>query len=152
MTSPGRTPASRHHLILVREGDPEITGSVGCCCRVSRDDVRWSSWTGNRSEPAESITRFGELYRALRQAFGNRLEITVLDPRNVIAFVPLVVRDAVRYRVPLRAALRAVGATSFATGVLDGRLVYSGVAPAPAEVLRLVAERLGSPAPARTGD
>lgn len=145
MSTIRRTSASTHHLILVREGDPEITGSVGCCCRVSRDDIRWSSSDRNRPEPAEAITRFGELYRALRQAFGNQLEITVLDPRNVIAFVPLVIRDAIRYRVPLGSALRAVSGTSFATGVLDGRLVYSGVAPSPAEILRLVADRIGTP-------
>ncbi len=130
-----------HHLILVRESD-QVSGSIGCCCRVSRDDVRW-----DQSAPlpiTEATTRFRDLYHELRERFGDRLEITVLDPRNVIAFVPLVLRDALRFAVPLRQALRAMGGTSYATAVLDGHLLYSGVAPPHEEVVALVASRLGA--------
>jgi hypothetical protein len=131
-----------HHLILVRESD-QVSGSIGCCCRVGRDDVRW-----DHSAPlptSEATTRFRDLYHELRERFGDRLEITVLDPRNVIAFVPLVLRDALRFGVPLGEALRAIGGTSYATAVLDGRLMFSGVAPPSREVVERVAERLEGP-------
>lgn len=130
-----------HHLILVRAGSPETAG-CGCCGAVRRDDVRWGPSTGTSADLDPATARFGELYRTLRETFRDRLEITVLDPRNVVAYVPLVLRDAIRHRVPLRAALRAMGAASFATGVLDGRLVYSGVAPPTEEVVRLVSASL----------
>jgi hypothetical protein len=66
----------------------------------------------------------------------------VIEPVNVVAFVPLVLRDAFRYRVSFGATLRALFSNSFATGVLDGRVLYSGVAPPPAEVVGMVASRL----------
>lgn len=138
-----------HHLILVRAGDPE-SGSIGCCCRISRDDVRWNTSAPSERERDEASVRFGELYRTLRTTFGDRLRITVVDPRNMVSFVPLVARDAIRNRVPLRAALRAMGATSFATGVLDGRVLFHGCAPPAAEVVDLIEGRIGGhPAHAR---
>jgi len=136
-----------HHLILVRESD-QTSGSIGCCCRVSRDDVRW-----DHSVPlpeSEATHRFRGLYHELRERFGDRLEITVLDPRNVIAFLPLVLRDALRFGVPLGEALRAMGGTSYATAVLDGRLLFSGTAPPAREVVERVEAVLES-APASGG-
>lgn len=130
-----------HHLILVRENDRQSPG-CGCCGRLRPEDVRLGPAPECRPEPDERMARFGELYRALRDAFGASLEITVLDPRNVVSFAPLVVRDAIRYRVPFGTALRALTSTSFATGVLDGQLLFSGTAPPPDEVVAVVAGRL----------
>jgi hypothetical protein len=132
-----------HHLILVRAGDPESSGSIGCCCRVGRDDIRWNRAGPSAAQADPAMVRFGELYRALRAAFGGRVEITVLDPRNLLSLLSLVARDAVRFRVPPRDVLRALGATSLAAGVLDGRLLYSGRAPSTAELVERVASRVG---------
>lgn len=136
-------PAPAHHLILVRAGDPESSGSIGCCCRIGRDDVRWDRSGPSAAQADPGIARFGELYRALRAAFSGRVEITVLDPRNLLSLLALVARDAVRFRVPPGDALRSLGATSLAAAVLDGRLLYSGTAPSAAEVVERVAARVG---------
>jgi hypothetical protein len=90
------------------------------------------------------MTRFGELYDRVRETFGNQMDITVLDPLNVLAFVPLILRDVIRFQVPSGAALRAVLSTSLATGVLDGRVLYSGTAPSTDEAIALIAARLRS--------
>ena len=131
-----------HHLILVRESDPETSGSIGCCCRIGLGDVRWDLSGHTFPERWNAATGFGELYRTLRKEFAGRVKLTVIDPRNIVSFIPLVVRDAIRFQVPLGAALQAIGSTSNATGVLDGRVIYWGTAPPPAEVVDLVAARL----------
>jgi hypothetical protein len=131
-----------HHLILIRQNDPEFSGSIGCCCRIEASDVRWDLSGHRFPETWEKKTGFGSLYRELRQRFGNQLELTVLDPRNFISFIPLVIRDAVRFGVPIGETIRAVTATSNSTGVLDGRVVYQGGCPSIDEVIAMVEERL----------
>jgi hypothetical protein len=132
-----------HHLILIRQNDPEFSGSIGCCCRIGPSDVRWDLSGHKFPETWEKKTGFGSLYKALRERFGDELELTVLDPRNVYALIPLVMRDARRFGVPMRDALRAMTSTSNSTGVLDGRLVYQGGYRSIDEVISMVEERLG---------
>lgn len=141
-------PRAPHHLILVRAGDPELSGSIGCCCRIGRDDIRWDR-SGPSAEQADPrLVRFGEAYRALRAACGARVEITVLDPRNVLSLVALVARDALRFGVPPRAALRAMTAASTAAAVLDGRLLFRGTALPVDSVLAMVDARIAAGAAA----
>lgn len=142
----------RNHLILVRQNDPELSGSMGACCRVGQDDLRWRPVPHAFPERWEAQHGFGKLYSTLRERFGDRVQFTIIEPRNVISFIPLVVRDAIRFRVPLGAALRAVASTSNATGVLNGRVIYQGKAPSPSEAVDLVARALRedrTPAPRR---
>ena len=138
-----------HHLILIRQNDPEFSGSIGCCCRIEASDIRWDLSGNKFPERWERKTGFGSLYRTLRERFGDELELTVLDPRNIIAFIPLVIRDARRFGVSMREMIQAMAATSNSTGVLDGRLVYQGGCPSADEVIAVVEERLGwEPEPA----
>ena len=88
------------------------------------------------------MDRVGEIYRAVRAAFGDQIEITIIDPRNLISFLPLVIRDAFRNRVPIGSALRAISSTSLSTGVFDGELLYSRSIPPPAEVVEVIAGRM----------
>lgn len=137
-----------HHLILIRQYDPDSSGTIGACCRIGPSDIRWDLSGHQFPEEWERKTGFGDLYRTLKQRFGDRLELTVLDPRNVYAFIPLVVRDAARFGVPMREAFKALMATSNSTAVLDGRLVYQGGSPSIDEVITMVEERLGWEPPA----
>jgi hypothetical protein len=93
-------------------------------------------------ERREKMDRVGEVYRAVRDAFGKQVEITIVDPRNLISFLPLVIRDAVRYRVPISSALRAIASTSLSTGIFDGELLFSKTVPPPAEVVDVIAGRM----------
>jgi hypothetical protein len=142
----------KNHLILVRQNDPELSGSMGACCRVGQEDLRWRPVPHAFPAKWEATHGFGELYRTLREKFGDRVQFTIVEPRNIVSFIPLVVRDAIRFRVPLGAALRAIASTSNATGVLNGRVIYQGRAPSPSEVVDLVARGLReqpTPAPYR---
>lgn len=130
-----------HHLILVRELDQQMSSS-GCCGRIEGDAAFWSSDGCVFPERRVMMNRFGEIYRAVRQTFGDSVEITVIDPRNLIAFFPLVIRDAIRFQVPLGTALRAATSTSIATAILDGQLLFARKAPSPAEVVDLISGRL----------
>lgn len=130
-----------HHLILVREADQQMSGS-GCCGRVQGDLAGWDRSGAVFAERRATMGRMGEVYRAVREAFGDRVRITVVDPRNQLAFVPLVLRDALRYRVRPLAAARAVLGASVASGILDGRLLFRGAVPDPQAVVRQLAERL----------
>ena len=131
-----------HHFILVRQSDPEFSGSIGCCCRIAPGDVRWDLSGHKFPEAWERKNGFGGLYRELKDRFGEQVELTVLDPRNLFAFIPLVLRDAKRFGVPVADAWRALTSTSNSTGVLDGRLVYQGCTPSNQDVVALVEARL----------
>ena len=130
-----------HHLILVREADQQMSGS-GCCGRIEGDAVLWDRSGRIFAERREKMLRVGEIYRAVRAAFGQEIEITIVDPRNVVSFVPLVCRDAVRHKVPFSTALRAMTATSLSSAVFDGQVLYSYVIPPPEHVVRMINERL----------
>lgn len=130
-----------HHLILVRECDQQMSGS-GCCGRIEGDATFWDTEGNVFAERRAKMNQVGEIYRAVRNAFGNDVEITVVDPRNLVSFLPLVVRDKFRFDVPVLTAIRAMGATSLSSAVFDGQVLYSGRMPEPDEVVELIANRL----------
>jgi hypothetical protein len=142
-----------HHLILVREIDQQMSGS-GCCGRVEGD---LTGWVGGKTRcffprRREMMDRFGALYRRVREEFGEQVRITVIDPRNQISFLPLVLRDAVRYRVPPLTALRTAVSASVCSGVFDGRILFRGEVPTPQEVVDRIRGRMrdhavGAPPP-----
>jgi hypothetical protein len=133
-----------HHLILVREIDEQMSGS-GCCGRIEGTIADWDPSGRVFPERREKMTAVGTIYRAVREEFGDRVEITVVDPRNQVSLVPLVLRDAFRYRVPLRAVLRSLTSASLSTGILDGRLLFERRIPEPDEVLSEMMARMSDP-------
>lgn len=132
-----------HHLILVREFDQQMSGS-GCCGRVEGDMTRWVHGGSEHFFPERRMLmdRFGAIYRAVREAFGAEVQITVLDPRNQISFLPLIVRDAFRYRVPALTALGTALSASISTGIFDGQILFRGEVPTPEAVVERIRGRL----------
>lgn len=130
-----------HHLILVREMDQQMSGS-GCCGRLEGDLIHWSDDGCVFSERREKMNRVGAIYRAVREAFGDAVEITMVDPRNLVSFLPLVARDAWRNEVPFLDAMKAVFSNSLSTAVFDGQLLYTGRIPQPDEVVDLITRRM----------
>lgn len=141
----------QHHLILVREIDQQMSGS-GCCGRLEGDLVYWSDEGCVFNDRREKMNRVGAIYRAVRENFQDRIEITIVDPRNFVSFLPLVARDAMRFGVPWLDAARAMFSTSLSTAVFDGQLLYRGEIPTPGQVVDLVRsclqiDRVGAPRP-----
>jgi hypothetical protein len=129
-----------HHLILMREIGRNLS-VAGCCGRIEGETVV-ADGSCYFDERLDRITRVGAIHRAVQEKFGDQIEVTVLDPRNIVSFLPLVIRDAIRYRVPVTTALRAMIGTSVSTAVFDGQILYRAQPPSPAEVVDRIAGRL----------
>jgi len=141
---PGRRqpppPHSMHHLILIREIDQQASGAG--CCGLQGDVARWDSAGQIFAERRKRMDRMGEIYRAVRASFPKEVEISVVDPRNFLSLAALVARDAFRFSVPFRTAAEALTATSVATGIFDGEVIFKGAPQSPDEVVAAIAARI----------
>jgi hypothetical protein len=126
-----------HRVLLVREWDAQHTGS-GCCGRVGGSYELCDP--GDFARSRAEMVRTGAVYEALHAAFGDELELTVVDPRNTMWMIPVVYRDARRRGLGYREALRQVVRSS-ANGalVVDGKVGFDGkVPPSPVEAVAAV--------------
>lgn len=107
--------------------------SSGCCGRLEGDFL---APAGERCFPERRavMEAMGPLYRELRTRYGSALEINVVDPRNGIALLPLLLRDLVAHRVGVREALRTLFRLPVTGVVVNGRIVARGRWPEPSEV------------------
>lgn len=134
-----------HHVILVREWDAQHTGS-GCCGRVGGGVELCDADDFARSR--REMERVGGVYQALYGAFGDQLDLTVVDPRNTMWLLPTVYRAARRRGQRPTEALRTM-ARSTANGaiVFDGKLLFNGkLPPSPAEAIAAVRTELAATA------
>lgn len=132
-----------HRVVLVREWDWQLTGS-GCCGKVGGQGHELGDAHAFRRS-REEMVRTGAVYEALRCAFGDDVELTVVDPRNTAWIVPSIYRDARRHGLSRADALRSVvKATANGAVVVDGRVLFDGrIPPTPAEALAAVRAELG---------
>lgn len=126
-----RSPSS---VILVREWEGQMSSS-GCCGRLEGD------FLNRRGKPCfperrRDMEAAGVLYQALRQAGG--VEVHVVDPRNLLALIPCLIRDFYRHGVGARDALRTLFGLSVTSVVVNGRLVSRGRWPTAESLLRHV--------------
>ena len=82
----------------------------------------------------------GPLYRDLRSRYGTELEINVVDPRNLIAVIALLVRDARAHRVGIMDALGTLLRLKVNTVVVNGRLLARGRWPEPTDVYTVLGD------------
>jgi len=127
---------ARPHIILVRQWDTQMTGS-GCCGKLGGA----GSMVGDAdafSAARADMEAMGAVYRALRDAFGEAVTITVADPRNLVWLLPTLIRDGWRASGPAGAwrALRH----GFAPGAIiaDGHVLFSHRIPTPGEAREAV--------------
>jgi hypothetical protein len=131
-----------HRIILVREWDAQVTGS-GCCGRLGgRNDELGDAATFAQSR--QEMERMGAVYRALREElFDEDVEITVVDPRNMVWLVPAVLRDARRRGLSARGIWRQIRrGVSYNAVILDGKALFSGRIPEPEEAVAAVRQDL----------
>lgn len=121
--SGGRKPS----VIFVREWEQQMSGS-GCCGRLG-GDVLAANGAPIFAERRALMEGMGPLYRAIKQAFGDRVEVLVVDPRNQISLLPRLVRDAWRFHVGPAAALRTASAMSIPTVIVNARIFARGAWP-----------------------
>lgn len=137
----------RPSLLLVREWEQQMSSS-GCCGRLEGDLLLWR---GERCFPDRRriMEGAGVLYRAVRDRYDDDVEIRVVDPRNQLALLPVLIRDFRRHRVPFREAVRTLVGLDVQSVVVNGRLLSRGGWPDPEVLLRRLAEafdgRLAAP-------
>jgi len=85
------------------------------------------------------------LSRALRERFGDAIELQVLDPRNPALFF-LLLRDFWAFRVGLVEALKTIGRLPIQAVVLNGKLLSRGEWPDPLEVVEILEEVIAASA------
>jgi len=134
-------------VVLVRETAAPTAGG-GCAGAVFADRT-----VTPRADPfAERRRRLAEMARLesrVRDAFGDRVELTAVDPRQPWVLVAKLVADAWRYRVPLGAALADLGRVPATAVVVNGRLVARGAVPTPAAFVAALETRLAGARPPR---
>ncbi len=135
-----RHPAS---LLLIREWEQQMSSS-GCCGRLEGDLLSWSR-DGQRCFPERRrvMEGAGALYREVQELYGKSVEIRIVDPRNPLSLLPLLLRDFRRYGVGVFPALRTLFGISVASVVVNGRLVSRGEWPEASKLL----PHLGPPPP-----
>ena len=126
-------------VILIREWESQMSGS-DCCGRLQGDLLEVG---GRRLFPERRrlMEAMGPLYRAIRDRYGDAVDLMVVDPRNWVSLVVRLLGDFRRYHVSLGEAWRTLRAISTVSVVIDGRLVARGVWPEADTVFRLIDAR-----------
>ena len=134
---------TRPSVILVREWEAQLSGS-GCCGRLEGDFLARDGEPIFRERRA-CMEAMAPLSRALRERFGDAIELQVLDPRNPALFF-LLLRDFWAFRVGLVEALKTIGRLPIQAVVLNGKLLSRGEWPDPLEVVEILEEAIAASA------
>ena len=85
----------------------------------------------------------GPLYRDLRSRYGTALEINVVDPRNLVSLIILLMRDARAHHVGVLDVLGTLFRLKVNTVIVNGRLLARGRWPEPADVYAVLGDPPG---------
>ncbi len=89
------------------------------------------------------MNQMGEIYLALRREFGDKVEIDVVDPRNQLYLIPVLVGDYRRYHPPLGVFLKTLFlGISPASVIVNGRAMHIGELPPPDMLIEEVGQLL----------
>ena len=131
-----------HRIILVREWDAQLAAS-GCCGRlggVNSELGDEDTFAANRCE----MEAMGEVYRALKaEPFDEDVEITVVDPRNMVWLVPALLKDARRRGLGAKEIWDNVRrGVSYTAIIVDGKTLFSGRIPPVEDAVAAVKKEL----------
>jgi hypothetical protein len=115
----------QHRILLVREWDSQTSGS-GCCGRLGGEncDVGHPDTFAHSRSLMEAM---GVIYRALRRELPRRtVDITVVDPRNMVWLIPTILRDGRRRGMgPGELWRQVTGGVRNGAIVVDGRALFA---------------------------
>ena len=131
-----------HRIILVREWDSQ-TAASGCCGRLGGENTELgdpSTYKHNRDE----MEKMGAVYRALREdLFDEEVEMTVVDPRNMVWLIPSVLKDARKRGLSIVETFKQINrGVSYNAVILDGKVLFSGHVPTPDEAVAAIRSEL----------
>jgi|GEM_PF-679375 len=126
----------RHQILLIRQSEGQLTGS-GCCGKVGGRHSYLRD-TETFADTRRDMEAMGRVYQALRHAFGERVEITMADPRNLIWLLPSLLRAGYRSGGTQGAWQAVRGGFAPCAVLVDGQVVASGEVPEPEAVVAAV--------------
>jgi len=127
-------------VILIREWEQQMSSS-GCCGRLEGDFLR-SEGEPVFPERREAMESMGSLYRAVRERFGDAVELHVVDPRSWPTLLTLLVRDVRRQDVGIGEFFRTLLRLPVRGVIVNGRLVARNEWPPKEVVFEAVEEAL----------
>ena len=135
---------NRPSILIVREWEQQLTGS-GCCGKLEGDFLGCGDDAVFRERRA-LMERMGPVYRAIKDRFGEAVELQVIDPRNA-GLLLMLVRDFRAFRVGARTALGTLFGLPKQGVIVNGRLVDRSEHPDAERIVRAVDEavRTGQP-------
>lgn len=122
-------------MIIVREWEQQLTGS-GCCGKLEGDFLGCGEDAVFRERRA-LMERMGPVYRAVRERFGEEVDLQVIDPRNA-GLMLMLLRDFRAFRVGVRVALATLFGLPKQGIVVNGRLVDRSEYPDPERIAAVV--------------
>ena len=137
-----------HRIILVREWDSQ-TAASGCCGRLGGEHTELGDSDTYRHNRVE-MEKMGAVYRALREdLFDEEVEMTVVDPRNMVWLIPSVLRDARKRGLSLGETFKQMNrGVSYNAVIFDGKVLFSGHVPEPEEAVSAIRSELNELEPA----
>ncbi|MFQ5683492.1 MAG: hypothetical protein ACE5HC_09500 [Candidatus Binatia bacterium] len=118
-------------IIFIRENAETLTCSD--CAGTLEGIEAFGSRQVPDYAPAKSVMdRVGALYLALRKQYGDTVEIDVVDPRNEIYLIPVLLGDYRRYHPPILTFLKTLFlGISPSSVIVNGRAIHIGELPPP---------------------
>ncbi len=129
-------------VILIRE-NPETLTCSSCAGTLEGIDAFGSCEVPDYAPTRSTMNQMGKIYLALRREFGDKVEIDVVDPRNELYLIPVLVGDYRRYHPPLGVFLKTLFlGISPASVIVNGRAMYIGELPSPDMLIEEVGQLL----------
>lgn len=130
------------YVLLVREADMQMSSS-GCCGRIAGDATGWGNGECVFSERRQTMEKMGGIYRRLRNLFGDRIQVDMVDPRNLFSYTVLFWKGGRRGELPLRAScwnwIKGFSTTAI---LVNGVPLAVGRVPSTEVAIQAVAEEL----------
>lgn len=122
-------------VLLVREWEQQLTGS-GCCGKLEGDFLGCGEGAVFRDR-RELMERMGRVYRAIKERFGDTVELQIVDPRNV-GLLLMLARDLLAFRPGLGPALATLSRLPKQGVIANGRLIDRSPDPDPERIVQLL--------------
>ena len=123
-----------HSLIFIRENEGQLTGSD--CCGKMEGDWRVENGQPIFEEQRKVISTIAPLFLAIKDRFKDKIEISIVDPRNQLFLFPKIFRDFLCYKRFSFAVFRSLFMMyRLPAIIINGELKYSGKLPSESELI-----------------
>lgn len=113
----------KHSILIIREQGEMVTA---CCVPLDGGFVNELNGTDIFKSCQVQIQSTAELYKILSKDKDDHTEIIVVDPRNYVYILPKLIKDVIRFRVPLLEALKTIFLYRMPAVIVNGYLISSG--------------------------